>query len=84
MVVVQKPGPRWAGLGWLVFGLAGYVLYRRLVVRQPLTVTLRAPVIMAEPYGTRLAWHRTLGAWAAVQTSTGRTGWMLRALLRPA
>jgi basic amino acid/polyamine antiporter, APA family len=46
VVVVQKPGPRWAGLGWLVFGLAAYVLYRRLVLRQPLTVTLRAPVII--------------------------------------
>jgi hypothetical protein len=46
--------------------------------------TLRAPVITAEPYGTRVALHRTWGAWAAVQTSTGRTGWMLRALLRAA
>jgi hypothetical protein len=46
--------------------------------------TLRAPVITAEPYGTRLALHRTSGAWAAVQTSTGRTGWMLRALLQAA
>jgi hypothetical protein len=46
--------------------------------------TLRAPVITAEPYGTRLALHRTSGAWAAVETSTGRTGWMLRALLRAA
>jgi hypothetical protein len=46
--------------------------------------TLLAPVIMAEPYGTRLALHRTWGAWAAVEVSTGRTGWMLRALLRAA
>ncbi|MDQ5820903.1 MAG: universal stress protein [Actinomycetota bacterium] len=29
VVVIQKPGPRWAGLGWLAFGLVGYVLYRR-------------------------------------------------------
>jgi hypothetical protein len=46
--------------------------------------TLLAPVITAEPYGTRLALHRTWGAWVAVQTSSGRTGWILRALLRAA
>jgi APA family basic amino acid/polyamine antiporter len=46
VVVVQKPGPRWAGLGWLVFGLLAYVAYRRLVVRASLTETLRAPVII--------------------------------------
>jgi uncharacterized protein YgiM (DUF1202 family) len=46
--------------------------------------TLRAPVITTEPYGTRLSLHRTQGAWAAVQTSTGQSGWMLRALLRAA
>jgi APA family basic amino acid/polyamine antiporter len=46
VVVVQKSGPRWAGLGWLVIGLAGYVAYRRFVVRASLTETLRAPVII--------------------------------------
>jgi basic amino acid/polyamine antiporter, APA family len=46
VVVVQKPGPRWAGLAWLAIGLAGYVAYRRFVVREPVTVTLRAPVII--------------------------------------
>jgi APA family basic amino acid/polyamine antiporter len=46
VVIVQKPGPRWAGLGWLAFGLIGYVLYRRYVVRASLTMTLRAPVII--------------------------------------
>jgi APA family basic amino acid/polyamine antiporter len=46
VVVVQKPGPRWAGLGWLVVGLLAYVAYRRLVVRASLTETLRAPVII--------------------------------------
>jgi hypothetical protein len=44
--------------------------------------TLQAPILMMEPYRTRLALHRTRGAWAAVETPTGRTGWMLRALLR--
>jgi APA family basic amino acid/polyamine antiporter len=46
VVVVQKPGSRWAGLGWLAIGLIGYVVYRRVVLRQPLTATLRAPVII--------------------------------------
>jgi basic amino acid/polyamine antiporter, APA family len=46
VVIVQKEGPRWAGLGWLLFGLVAYVAYRRLVLRQPLTETLRAPVII--------------------------------------
>jgi APA family basic amino acid/polyamine antiporter len=46
VVVVQKSGPRWAGLAWLAVGLAGYVAYRRYVVRAPVTETLRAPVII--------------------------------------
>ena len=46
VVIAQKPGPRWAGLGWLAAGLLVYVLYRRYVVRAPLTETLRAPVII--------------------------------------
>jgi APA family basic amino acid/polyamine antiporter len=46
VVVVQRTGPRWAGLGWLAVGLLGYVCYRRLVLRASLTETLRAPVII--------------------------------------
>jgi basic amino acid/polyamine antiporter, APA family len=46
VVVVQKPGPRWAGLGWLAVGLLGYILYRRVVLRASLTETMRAPVII--------------------------------------
>jgi basic amino acid/polyamine antiporter, APA family len=46
VVVVQKPGPRWAGLGWLVIGLAGYVVYRRRVLHEPVTATLHAPIII--------------------------------------
>jgi basic amino acid/polyamine antiporter, APA family len=46
VVVVQKPGPRWAGLGWLVVGLLVYVVYRRLVLRASLTETIKAPVII--------------------------------------
>jgi basic amino acid/polyamine antiporter, APA family len=46
VVVVQKPGPRWAGLGWLAAGLVVYVAYRRLVLHAPLKETIRAPVII--------------------------------------
>jgi APA family basic amino acid/polyamine antiporter len=46
VVVVQQPGARWAGLGWLIIGLIGYVVYRRVGLHQPLTATLRAPVII--------------------------------------
>jgi APA family basic amino acid/polyamine antiporter len=46
VVVIQKPGPRWAGLGWLAIGLIGYVVYRRRVLKEPLTATLHAPMII--------------------------------------
>src|SRR4051812_34838338 len=46
VVVIQKPGPRWAGLGWLVVGLIVYAVYRRVVLRASLTETIRAPVII--------------------------------------
>jgi APA family basic amino acid/polyamine antiporter len=46
VVVVQKPGARWTGLGWLAVGLVSYVVYRRFVIREPVTATLRAPVII--------------------------------------
>jgi basic amino acid/polyamine antiporter, APA family len=46
VVVVQKPGARWVGLGWLAVGLVFYFVYRRFVLREPLRVTLRAPVVI--------------------------------------
>src|SRR5215468_3406763 len=46
VVVVQKPGPRWAGLGWLAVGLVGYVVYRRLILHLPLKETIHAPMII--------------------------------------
>jgi APA family basic amino acid/polyamine antiporter len=46
VVVVQKPGARWVGLGWLLVGVAAYAAYRRYVVREPLRRTLRAPVVI--------------------------------------
>jgi basic amino acid/polyamine antiporter, APA family len=46
VVVIQRTGPRWAGLGWLAAGLLLYVGYRRLVLHASVTETLRAPVII--------------------------------------
>jgi APA family basic amino acid/polyamine antiporter len=49
-VVIEKPGPRYAGLAWLVAGFVFYPLYRRRL-KVPLAVTQRAPV----PLGAALA-----------------------------
>ena len=49
-VVIEKPGPRYAGLAWLAAGFVFYPLYRRRL-RIPLHVTVRAPV----PLGAALA-----------------------------
>jgi basic amino acid/polyamine antiporter, APA family len=45
VVVVQEDATRWAGLGWLLAGFVGYVVYRRRL-REPLTETVRAPVVI--------------------------------------
>jgi APA family basic amino acid/polyamine antiporter len=50
VVVIEHPGPRYAGLGWLVAGFVFYPLYRRHL-KVPLKVTQRAPV----PLGAALA-----------------------------
>jgi APA family basic amino acid/polyamine antiporter len=44
VIVIQTPSIRYAGLGWLVIGFAFYVVYRRRVVHEPLSETVRAPV----------------------------------------
>jgi APA family basic amino acid/polyamine antiporter len=49
-VVIEKPGPRYAGLAWLAAGFVFYPLYRRRL-RVPLRATARAPV----PLGAALA-----------------------------
>jgi APA family basic amino acid/polyamine antiporter len=48
-VVVQIPTTRWAGLGWLLLGFAIYAIYRRGILRVPLTTTLRAPTLVIGP-----------------------------------
>ena len=42
VLVVQNPLTRWAGLGWMVIGLVGYVVYRRRL-RVPLREISKAP-----------------------------------------
>jgi basic amino acid/polyamine antiporter, APA family len=49
VVVVQYAPARYAGLGWLAFGLLFYWAYRSLVVRRPLTETVRAPALVLGP-----------------------------------
>jgi APA family basic amino acid/polyamine antiporter len=44
-VVIENPGPRYAGLAWLVAGFVFYPLYRRRL-GVPLKVTQRAPIAL--------------------------------------
>ncbi len=50
VIVVQQPGPRYAGLTWLAAGAVFYVIYRHRI-GVPLATTARAPV----PLGAALA-----------------------------
>jgi basic amino acid/polyamine antiporter, APA family len=43
VLVVQNPTTRWAGLGWMALGLAGYLVYRKRWVRAPLGEVVKAP-----------------------------------------
>src|SRR6266508_812964 len=49
VVVVQTPDTRLAGLAWLALGFVVYTVYRLRVVRQPLSATVRAPVLVLGP-----------------------------------
>jgi APA family basic amino acid/polyamine antiporter len=49
VIVIQQPSTRWAGLGWLIVGLAFYFVYRRRIVHEPLSVTVRAPALVLGP-----------------------------------
>ena len=42
VLVYQNPATRWVGLGWMVLGLAGYVIYRRRL-HVPLRTIAKAP-----------------------------------------
>jgi APA family basic amino acid/polyamine antiporter len=45
-VVVEEPTTRWVGFGWVAAGFTAYVVYRRFVIRVPLTQTVRAPMLI--------------------------------------
>jgi basic amino acid/polyamine antiporter, APA family len=49
VVVVQYAPARFAGLGWLAFGLVFYWVYRTRIVHRPLTATVRAPALVLGP-----------------------------------
>jgi basic amino acid/polyamine antiporter, APA family len=49
VVVVRTANTRWAGLAWLAIGFAMYAVYRRRVLRVPLTQTARAPALVIGP-----------------------------------
>ena len=43
VILVQNPLTRWVGLGWIVLGLIGYIVYRRRWVHASLRETVKAP-----------------------------------------
>ena len=43
MVVVQRPVTRDVGFAWLAIGFATYIVYRKLVIHEPLSRTVVAP-----------------------------------------
>ena len=44
VILVQNEATRWTGIGWIVAGLVGYVIYRRAVLREPVRATVHAPI----------------------------------------
>jgi len=51
VILLQNEATRWTGIGWIVLGLVGYVIYRRRWVREPVRATVKAP----PAYGPALA-----------------------------
>jgi APA family basic amino acid/polyamine antiporter len=43
VLVVQNPTTRWVGLGWMIVGLIGYVVYRRRFVHASVREVVKAP-----------------------------------------
>ena len=46
VIVIQTPSIRYTGIAWLLIGFLFYFVYRRRVVKAPLTETVRAPVVI--------------------------------------
>jgi basic amino acid/polyamine antiporter, APA family len=49
VIVIKEPTTRWSGLGWLLLGLAIYVVYRHRFAHLPLRETARAPQLILGP-----------------------------------
>jgi len=49
VIVVQDSTTRWAGFGWIALGFIGYAIYRRQVIRAPMSETVRAPELILGP-----------------------------------
>jgi nucleotide-binding universal stress UspA family protein len=47
--VIQTPTTRYAGLGWLAGGFIAYWVYRRVILKIPLSETVQAPAIILGP-----------------------------------
>ena len=43
VILVQNETTRWTGIGWILVGLAGYMLYRRYVIGASPRTTVKAP-----------------------------------------
>jgi APA family basic amino acid/polyamine antiporter len=50
VILVQNPTTRWVGLGWIAAGFAGYAVYRRRFVKEPLRKTSKAPPLLAPAF----------------------------------
>jgi APA family basic amino acid/polyamine antiporter len=49
VIVIQTPTTRYAGLGWLAGGFIAYWIYRRLILKIPLSETVVAPAVVLGP-----------------------------------
>ena len=49
VIVIQTPTTRYAGLGWLAAGFIAYWIYRRLILKIPLSETVVAPAVVLGP-----------------------------------
>jgi APA family basic amino acid/polyamine antiporter len=43
VILLQNEATRWTGIAWIALGIAGYVVYRRVVLREPVRATVKAP-----------------------------------------
>jgi APA family basic amino acid/polyamine antiporter len=57
-IVVQTPTTRYAGLGWLAVGFLAYFVYRRWILKIPLSETVEAPAVVLGP--SLVAEYRTI------------------------